>query len=1450
MMAGAAANQSTAFDTTLIGDSVWLDGSADFLKRTFGSASNQKRFVLGTWIQRNSISSGTLQTIFATGADGSNGFFFQYQNATSSRNDRINIYNISGGSLDWNIQTSTRFRDIAYYHILLSYESAASETDRVQIYINGVLQTGLETASYPSLNFDCDWGAAQSHCIGNNDHNTSAPLPAYLTQTIYLDGNSIQNSDVAVTDFLDAFTFGTNGSQFAPKSDAAIAALATTAGGNSFCLSFGSPFGGVAIDDSGSTKSGNMTGNGGLAAIFDGDTTKNNSEVGSGVNTSGNDSFVVVDHGSAKTVTKFVAYGSSDAEGLDGDSGGSTLTFTLAGSTDNFSSSNVSLFSGTVSDPGAGGTHTVSSGITAGAYRYHKMTLQTNTSNGGEQFGQLAELEYYEGNGLGTDSSDNNNHFVETSMSVANQSTNTPSKVYPTFNPLTQVGTSKGTFSEGNTKVSLASDNGAIVTTTLPSSGMWYWEIDWSSGANGIYPGIALQSAIGNTASSPHVRSDTFVWLAGDASGRAYNGSSLVSYVGSATSIGRIAVAFDADNTAMYFGTVSGSTITWLASGDPTSGASKTGAAPFTLPTDETLYLYQSTGSASISQYLFDEDDWTGVTNRPADAKSLNSANLSAPDYQGIDYFTSTLYEGNGRNQRVGDFVPFTDDFDVAFSAMFDDDDERFLSRTYTVGDAARSSNSQATISFWIKTCFASTDQDQFILSSANSAQTARFMLYINDQSGQTDIYMVLDPLSGSNKVFRIPIGYLSESEWINIVYNIDVDNGTAADKIKAWVNGVQVTSTDTTYQSASNADYFLFANEEHMIGNLPPLSAGYANSFPLNSYLAEFNVLDGQLKAPTDFGQVDTATNRWIPKDYETNVGAYGNRGFYMAFASPTGTGSGVGTDTSGNGFNFAEKFGEDGAGSSPGSAAWTTADQFIDTPTKNYATLDSGRAGSSIDLAQGNLKQTAGTDHNVQATMAIPKSGKWAFTANIDVLDFSFGIVSEQNSLTTKIGRTSTSWGIIESTGASLFNVEHNSVGSFNLGSQPSVNDKLIAAIDMDTNSLWLGYDTGSGFTYFGGGNPATGATPTYQGVLVTGQRLYFAIGRQLSVSFGGQSASLYGTLPTDFLELNQDNLDDTASKITAWAWIKNRDTTDNHMLFDRVRGVGNDIHSNDTAIEVFNANTVQRFLQRGVQVGSDVEVNTANESYVLWQWLVGDSATTGSTTAPAGSIASTSIVADAGHFSVGTYTGTGSLATIGHGLGGVPEFITIKQLNSTASWTNYHSEIGATKQVFLNLTNAAITSALYWNDTEPTSSVFTVNTDNGVNASSSSYVFYAFRSVAGVCKVGSYTGNGAADGPYISTGFEPSFIMIKRAVGGTGDWNILDTSREPFNAASPLVIRANLTTADEAGSIGDFDILSDGFKLKAVSANANTASSTYIYLAMADIAGNGTLPPVYGR
>ena len=166
------------------------------------------------------------------------------------------------------------------------------------------------------------------------------------------------------------------------------------------------------------------------------------------------------------------------------------MTFTLAGSTDNFSSSNVALFSGTVSDPGAGGTHTVSSGITAGAYRYHKMTVQTNTTNSGQQFGQLAELEYYEGNGLGTDLSDNNNHFVETSMAAANQSSNTPSLVYGTMDVLKNDGANTSTmvFSEGNTRVTGTggSDGGSFSTLPLSTSGTTEFQATFNNGDGAV----------------------------------------------------------------------------------------------------------------------------------------------------------------------------------------------------------------------------------------------------------------------------------------------------------------------------------------------------------------------------------------------------------------------------------------------------------------------------------------------------------------------------------------------------------------------------------------------------------------------------------------------------------------------------------------------------------------------------------------------------------------------------------------------------------------------------------------------------------------------------------------------------------------------------------------------------------------------------------------------------
>jgi hypothetical protein len=532
----------------------------------------------------------------------------------------------------------------------------------------------------------------------------------------------------------------------------------------------------------------------------------------------------------------------------------------------------------------------------------------------------------------------------------------------------------------------------------------------------------------------------------------------------------------------------------------------------------------------------------------------------------------------------------------------------------------------------------------------------------------------------------------------------------------------------------------------------------------------------------------------------------------------------------------------------------AWTTSDQFTDTPSKNYPIFSPKNIGSATaTLTEGNLKYTGADNGGFPITMQ-PTSGKWYFEVEIDTAgNYYPGLFTAAGlsyTSTSAWAQTSSFVYLTSNANGAVYNGS-TVVNGYNTGALSS-GDRLAIAWDVDNRLIYYGLASGGSTTFFSSGDPVagTGAAPFD----LPNERLYFGV-----VSGGSSDVSTHhfissgweGAAPTGFSELNQDNLDDTASKITAWAWIKNRDAIDDHILVDRVRGVGEVIHSNSTAAETTEPNTVQRFLQRGVQVGSDVQVNTANESYVLWQWLIGNSATTG-TVNNDGSIASTLIAADADHLSMVKYTGSGANATVGHGLGAAPTMVLISSLTTPANWIVWHEGL-TSAQYFLNL-NLTIAefdngAAGYFRGTAPDATVITLN-GSTYNVLNEDFIAYCFRSVPGVCKVGSYTGNGNANGPYISTGFKPSFIMIKRSVGGTGNWNILDTSREPFNAANPLVLRANLTNADEAGSIGDFDILSDGFKLKAVSANANTASSTYIYIAMADLGGNGTLPPVYGR
>ena len=1070
-------------------------------------------------------------------------------------------------------------------------------------------------------------------------------------------------------------------------------------------------------------------------------------------------------------------------------------------------------------------------------------------------------LDFATSSDLGNDISSNNNNFTATSMGPTNQSESTPSNTYATWNPLFgpfAAHAHTATLTEGNLRLSSSTSNYSNTPSTLAmpaGSGKFAAKFTVNT-LGGIYPVIGVYDMDGDTSAS-FTGSSSSVGLRMD--GQRYLDGNSASY-GSAVSAGNtVEVELDMDNNTVEF----------LINGSAQGTISKTF-------TGTVVFMVQdgSNGSAIDVTAEFD------YTPDDANFKNLNTANLTAPDFQGIDYFDATLYEGNGQNQRVGDFVPFTDTYTVDKSAMFDDGDFRYLTKTFDSGDATATSDpgagtaavGRATISYWIKFCSNGANQD--ILTTSNSGQTNRLRHYINDQSGQENIYMTLDGPS-TNRNFLLPISKLSEQEWTNIVYNIDVDNSTAADKIKCWVNGVQQTSTDgsgsanpgaTSYESASSADYFLFANEEHIIGNLAPSTAGYT-AFSLNSYLAEMHVLDGQLKPPTDFGQVDTSTNRWVAKDYKTNVGAYGNRGFYMAFDSTFNSGSGAGTDSSGNNFHFTEDF-------LSGGSAWATSDQFTDTPSKNFAVLDPGTlkvSTGTLPIAEGNLKVGpksggGGGAYRTGTGFSIPE-GSWIYKTTMPGKDANLIGVWTESGIATLDGGGSTKqtgfYGINVNNGELSHNKTETSasdaasIHGYTWASDIPSTQAMNVLINR-TGSVYKLWFVKDGATA-AAGNPAAGTgahiefsstEAVYAGIMTTSTQhsLTFDFGASNSGSFTGNSNF------SGYKLINQDNLDDTASKLTAWAWIKNRDADDSHILVDRVRGVGEVLHSDATDLEATEPDTVQRFLQRGVQVGNDVQVNTVNESYVLWQWLVGEAATTttinASSTTPTNSIASTVAAADAGHFSVVGYQGNSTNgATVAHSLGGEPELIFFRGREGSGAssflWRVFSTTGGAGKYLRLNDSTGLQDDTGYLNNTLPGSVVFTLGTDGDVNNSSYTYIAYCFRSVPGVCKIGTYEGNNNANGPYITTGFKVA-ATITKPVDASGSWMILDDKREPENPVQKRLFPNSNATEDVDGDQMDF--YADGFKLR--KAGGHNGSGTYLYLAMADIGGNGTLPPIYGR
>ena len=765
------------------------------------------------------------------------------------------------------------------------------------------------------------------------------------------------------------------------------------------------------------------------------------------------------------------------------------------------------------------------------------------------------------------------------------------------------------------------------------------------------------------------------------------------------------------------------------------------------------------------------------------------------------------------------------DAYEIEQSIRFNDNDSAYMHRT----PSAAGNQKTNTISCWVKRTNLGLGNSLAMFSAAGGSYGLTW--YID--SSQTDFSRERLSLSdGSSTLWQANDYKLRDpGSWYHFVFAMDTTQGTQSNRMKVYINGELITAD--TNALVENTDYPFFDDVVNRIGSWSP-SGGAAGRY-MEGYMAEIHLIDGAQKAASDFGKYNSDTGQWVPKGY---TGAYGDQGAYLQGQDS----SALGDDTSGNGNDF----------TSSGLAA---NDQMSDSPTNNWCTLNSISLTSTATLSDGNLTLSNTSTGATTCTLATPSSGKWYFEVKFDsksaaITSQSVGVVKAEEAYITG----TTGGGIYFFTDGTR-RVEGTDTLSW--GSAWNTGDTIGVAIDLDDDKIWFAINN----SWQASGDPSAGTNPATSGF---SSEPYAALIRNGNSSRTtgwtanfGQNAFAY-TPPTDFLALNSANLPDPAIEDPSayfqttlyegdgstqsidqsenstfspnFVWIKNRDATDAHALFDTVRGATKVLSSNSAANEATNADTLTAFESDGFALGADVIVNTNAESYVAWQW---DAPTT--STNEDGSVDSTLSVSQTSGFSIGTFVGTGSVLTMGHGLGVAPDFVIVRVINGDDddNWNVYHSALGNTKALRLNLSNASSTGDTYWNNTSPTSTVTTIGTNSSHNVNTKTSLAYSFAAVEGFSAFGSYEGNTNVNGPMANLGFRPAWVMIKNA-DATGSWLLFDTARDTYNAVHKLLF-GQLANVEDT-STAYLDIVSNGFKIRSTGNGTNNAV-TYIYAAFAE-------------
>jgi hypothetical protein len=691
--------------------------------------------------------------------------------------------------------------------------------------------------------------------------------------------------------------------------------------------------------------------------------------------------------------------------------------------------------------------------------------------------------------------------------------------------------------------------------------------------------------------------------------------------------------------------------------------------------------------------------------------------------------------------------------------------------------------------------------------------------------------------LLATTQVFRDP------SAWYHLVFAYDTTQATAANRVKIYVNGIQVTAFNTATYPAQNLALNVNTTNTQIIG------ADIQNGGYFDGYLEEINFIDGQALTPSSFGAYNSY-GVWSPAKY---TGSYGTNGFYLNFqdnsALTTTANVGIGKDSSGNGNYWTSN--------NISLTAGATYDSMLDVPTNtsptnaNYAVLNPlipgiGVGNSTLSNANLTATSTAGGSWPEGAYSSIRvSSGKWYCeitpSSGTAIVGAMIGVAS-----------ASTSYWYYSFNG-NKYTYTTNS-GAY--GASYTDNDVIGIALDLDAGTLTFYKNGASQGTAFSG--------LTGEWVFCVGDASGGATSLVANANFGQRPFSY--TPPTGFNRLNTYNLPDSIVPVGAqymaattytgtgaarsvantvngtsfqpdFVWIKDRSVASAHALTNAVTGITKYLESNTTAAETTDTTSVTALSSTGFSLGAGTSIyytNRNGEAFVAWQWRASNASAVTNT---AGSRTSQVSANQTAGFSIVTYNGNGTAgATVGHGLGVVPSWIILKNTSSTQAWTVGTAQPGGwDRYMTLNSSAAATLDGTVWNTTNPTSSVFTLGTSLRVNGNGGSYVAYCWTPVPGYSAFGSYTGNGSTDGPFVYLGFRPRWLMIKKT-DTTSDWWIWDTSRNTYNQMQS-VLYADLSDAEFTGSVFNFDALSNGFKNRSSNVTVNGSGATYIYAAFAE-------------